>query len=185
MRRPCSIDGCEKPMKTRGWCGTHYERWRLHGDPVWAPPTPEARFWEKVRALPVADPNACWLWTASRYLGGYGQLWVDGRLVPAHRFAYELLTGPIPEGLQLDHLCRVPACVNPDHLEPVTQRENILRGEAPSAKHAIKTHCPHGHPFSPENTYVRPSGRACRACGRARGAARLARKRSERAEAGW
>lgn len=92
---------------------------------------------------------------------------VDGRTVPAHRFAYELLVRPIPPGLVLDHECRVRHCVRPDHLTPVTNRENILRGVGASARCAAQTHCPAGHPYDEANTYVRPNGhRDCRECGR-------------------
>lgn len=83
-----------------------------------------SRFW-----LRVHKTDDCWLWT-STLRRGYGRFWIaPGRFVPAHRFAYELLVGPIPEGLELDHLCRNPACVNPAHLDPVTHRENVRRGK--------------------------------------------------------
>ncbi len=160
-KRTCSIEGCERRHYGRGWCDMHYQRWRKHGDPLWAPPTPSARFWENVD---LEGPDGCWLWTGTTNGVGYGQLWVEGRRVYAHRFSYELLVGLIPAGLQLDHLCRVRHCVRPDHLEPVTRRENILRGEAPSARCAAKTHCPAGHEYSPENTYVYRGARQCRAC---------------------
>lgn len=92
---------------------------------------------------------------------------VAGRDMLAHRFAYELLVGPIPTGLTLDHLCRRPACVNPSHLEPVSLRDNILRGEGPVALGARVTHCPQGHPYDLFNTYIDPSGtRRCRTCHR-------------------
>ena len=95
------------------------------------------------------------------------------KLYLVHRLTYELIRGPIPEGLQIDHLCRVRACVNPNHMELVTQSENIRRGMAPSAINARKTHCYKGHPFSEENTYVSPKGeRYCRTCGVAREARR-------------
>lgn len=126
--------------------------------------TTEDRFWEKVEK---AGPDECWGWTAATYHNGYGSFWNGQRTMRAHRFAYERLVGPIPEGLQIDHLCRNPACVNPGHLEPVTRRENILRGEGITAQQARKTHCVHGHPFDEENTYVHPRGRTCRACNRA------------------
>jgi hypothetical protein len=123
--------------------------------------------------------SCCWLWTASTNKG-YGKFVVSTRVhVEAHRWLYEQLVGPIGPGLQLDHLCRVTRCVNPDHLEPVTQRENMLRGDGPSAVNARKTHCIHGHAFTPENTYVppkRPNGRDCRECMRRR-AAETARRR--------
>jgi hypothetical protein len=126
----------------------------------------EARFWAKVNVTPD-----CWEWTAALNVkeDGYGSFGGNGQIVLAHRFSYVLLVGPIPEGLTLDHLCRNRRCVNPDHLEPVTLRENILRGEGLTAKNARKTHCPSGHPYSGENLYVSPKGdRRCRSCRRER-----------------
>lgn len=109
----------------------------------------------------------CWVWQRFINPGGYGMLKIDGRTKVAHRDSYERLVGPIPEGLELDHLCRVRACVNPDHLEPVTGRVNILRGEGQGAKHARKTHCVHGHPLSGDNIWVSPQGwRRCLTCKR-------------------
>lgn len=108
--------------------------------------------------------KGCVFWTAATDGKGYGLFW-DGRLVRAHRWAYEYFKGPIPEGLQLDHLCRNRNCVNPAHLEPVTQRENLLRGTTLSAANFAKTHCPQGHPYSGANLYVKPNGgRDCRKC---------------------
>jgi hypothetical protein len=108
--------------------------------------------------------TGCWEWTATRNKKGYGVIW-DGKTRGAHRVAYELFVGPIPEGLQLDHLCRVRHCVNPAHLEPVTCRENLLRGETITAKRAAVTECPKGHKYSQANTYYRPDGcRECRLC---------------------
>lgn len=121
------------------------------------------RFIEKI-AWPE-DAEECWLWTASIHPTGYGQF----QLGRAHRVAYELRNGPIPDGLTLDHLCRVRNCVNPDHLEPVTRKVNILRGMGLSAQRARQTHCTRGHPFDEANTHIRPNGtRRCRACDRAR-----------------
>ena len=89
--------------------------------------------------------------------------------MPAHRYAYEELVGPIPEGLQLDHLCRNRSCVNPDHLEPVTCRENLRRGETLNAANLAKTHCPAGHPYAGENLSITAKGfRECIECGRTR-----------------
>lgn len=126
----------------------------------------------------IEEPEMhCWLWQRSKLTAGYGQV---GRGIPAHRVVYEELVGPIPEGLQLDHLCRVRACVNPGHLEPVTRRENLLRGESPAAKHARKTHCPKGHPFEGENLYVDPRGqRGCKTCRREQLRAFRSRSRSK------
>lgn len=99
------------------------------------------------------------------YPDGYGNFYYERHNVAAHRFAYELEVGPIPDGLQIDHLCRNRACVRPSHLEPVTQFENWRRGEAPSVTNALKTHCKRGHEFTRENTFVgREGGRFCNAC---------------------
>lgn len=118
------------------------------------------RFWSKVR--PAGD---CWEWTAAK-LQGYGRFHVRRTVqVAAHRWAYEYMVTEIPEGLELDHLCRNRACVNPWHLEPVTPRENTLRSANPCAANARKTHCSNGHEYTEENTYLRPEGhRMCRTC---------------------
>lgn len=118
------------------------------------------RFWAKVQ-----KSAGCWLWTASKNTHGYGQHAVGGHLLRAHRVAYELTVGAIPDGLTLDHLCRVRACVNPAHLEPVSMGENVRRGIGPTAKNATATHCPSGHHYDATNTYRDPRGsRRCRLC---------------------
>lgn len=106
----------------------------------------------------------CWEWTATRSEGGYGRYNHEGRLQAAHRVVWELLVGPIPKGHTLDHLCRNRGCVNPDHLEPVTMRENTLRGYGISAENARKTHCKNGHLFDADNTYYEGTWRRCKAC---------------------
>ena len=132
----------------------------------------KTRFFDRVSP----EPNSgCWLWTGNvtggKY-GGYPTLMEGGKnggkVIYAHRLSYEFRNGPIPPGLQLDHLCRVHCCVNPDHLEPVTFVENIRRG-VHSYKMAeilrARTHCPQGHPYAGHNLIVRKSGsRQCRAC---------------------
>lgn len=146
------------------------------------PPVPIA---ERLKAKTVLDEQTgCWLWTGQIGRRGYGQIGSgsDGRTLLTHRVSYELNVGPIPEGLTLDHLCRVRHCINPAHLEPVTARENILRGETLAAANIAKTHCPQGHPYSPENTYIYKGSRSCRICSRAK-SARHARVRKERQEA--
>jgi hypothetical protein len=121
------------------------------------------RFWGK--ADTSAGPDACWLWRASRERGGYGMFHLDGKKRLAHRVAYELAIGPVPEGLVLDHLCRTRDCVNPKHLEPVTFRENVLRGAGITAQCARKSHCLRGHPLSGPNLYLHSDGRReCRSC---------------------
>lgn len=124
----------------------------------------EQRFWSRV-TIP-SDPAGCWLWDhVNNY--GYGHLNTGTRRVHAHRYAYELLVGPIPDGLVIDHLCRDKACVNPLHLEAITQLENVRRGAAYWAAREMP-HCVKGHPRTPENTYVRPNGtQCCRVCKKA------------------
>lgn len=124
----------------------------------------ELRFFAKVEKT-----DACWLWTAAKNNMGYGVFSVGGSLVLAHRFSYERNVGPIASGLTLDHLCRVPLCVNPEHLEPVTHAENVARGEG-GKMWREKTHCPKGHPYEGYNLIVTKAGyRACRECNNERG----------------
>ena len=125
------------------------------------------RFVRKVRRL----PGGCWEWTGQPAWNGYGRFGLDGREIMAHRFAYEAVRGPVPTGLQLDHLCRNRICVRPSHLEAVTQKVNLQRGIGPalaSQRQLAKTHCPHGHPYTPENILrVHGNERRCRECQRA------------------
>lgn len=112
----------------------------------------------------------CWLFGGNISNFGYGIVYayLDGKkkTYRAHRVMYEAMVGEIPEGLVLDHLCRVRSCINPKHLEPVTSRENILRGVNLAAQNLRKTHCKVGHEFTPENTYLKPKGRECLICHR-------------------
>lgn len=114
--------------------------------------------------------NGCLEWTGSKDELGYGRVGRGGQgrgWIYAHVAAWVLFNGPVPDGLELDHLCRNPGCCNPYHLEPVSHRENCLRGQSPPARNAKKTHCVHGHEFTPENTRIKRSGkRDCRACDR-------------------
>lgn len=142
IKRPCSIPECNGSGRTRGWCDKHYKRWLLHGDPLREPLSVADRLWSKVDASGI-----CWEWTAYKNPKGYGHFYRAGRWEKAHRVAYELLVGPIPRGLELDHLCRNRACVNPDHLEPVTRKVNNLRGSSPTSYNARRTECAKGHPF--------------------------------------
>lgn len=127
---------------------------------------PIDRFNEKIQVT----ATGCHEWTAYRGHGGYGRFYLDGPAVMAHRWSYEYHVGPIPEGLVLDHLCRNPPCVNPEHLEPVTYAENTRRGIGPlvkKAQAASRTHCAEGHPFTPDNTYRDSKSRHCLTCKKA------------------
>jgi len=136
------------------------------------------RFWERVHKT-----DGCWLWTGALNDEGYGAVrGPNKKNTRAHRFAYEITVGPIPPGLTLDHLCRTRNCVNPAHLEPVTNKENLLRGEGWAAKNARKTHCVHGHEFTPDNIYTIPgrTWRECRKCRYINGARKVKRISEER-----
>lgn len=131
---------------------------------------------ERIRSLSKPVESGCWEWQAFRDEDGYGRVSTPTRgRFRAHRVSYEEFVGPIPAGLTIDHLCQNKACVNPEHLEPVTAVENHRRWAE------SRTHCKHGHEFSPENTYVwrNKDGevhRACRTCNRAAQARYAARK---------
>lgn len=142
----------------------------------------------------VDKGEGCWPWTGSITRKGYGRFNLKGRMEPAHRVAYLLFVGAIPAGLQIDHACHTAdrscpggdsclhrRCVNPAHLRPVTSAENTATGRTIAAMNAAKTHCKHGHEFTPENTYrisnKHGGGRACRTCIRAAARRYQARKK--------
>lgn len=165
---PCTIEGCDNVAKSRGWCWKHYDRWTRHGDPRkegprgdrrWSAPTdPVESFWSRVDRT-----TGCWYWIAYRTArGGYGKFNMGpGETTLAHRISYQWLIGPIPDGMVLDHLCVTPACVRPDHLEPVTVAENSRR----AAKSRLRTHCQRGHEIAGDNAYATSNGgRGCRTC---------------------
>lgn len=173
----CVADGCDRAATACGCCHMHYKRLRRWGDPnIRRPKKPaEERFWPKVDKdgpLPTVfrHRGPCWVWTGGKISTGYGLFHpTKGTHALAHRYSYELMVGPIPEGLHIDHLCRNPVCVSPRHLEPVTPGENTRRGLSISTFNALKTHCPAGHAYTPENTYrspSKPNGRRCRQCQR-------------------
>lgn len=165
MKRICSIPACQRPHAARGYCNVCYRQAikagiinviRPQGRSI------EERFWSNV----VEDPSGCWIWTGGKTRGGYGQFTPittgpEAKTWKAHRFAYDIMVGPIPDGLQLDHLCRVRHCVNPEHLEPVTAQVNTLRGIGVSALNAKKIRCP-----SCQGAYTLDAngGRKCNRC---------------------
>jgi len=128
-----------------------YPRWTINK---------EGRFWAKIRKT-----DTCWIWLGYKTELGYGRYWYGKKQVMVHRLAYELCVGNIPEGLELDHLCRNTSCVRPEHLEAVTHQENMLRGNGYSGRNAQKTHCNWGHPFKGSNLHLTPDGhRVCITC---------------------
>ena len=164
--KQCSIEGCLRAVRCKQLCSVHYDRKRKHGDPhftTYIANDDVARFWSK-----VDKSNECWLWLTATNLNGYGRFRLNGKTRLAHRVAYEFVVGEIPEGLQLDHLCRVRLCVNPAHLEPVTCLKNNHRGLS-GVSNRSKTHCPQGHAYDSSNTYVdKLNRRYCKACRKAR-----------------
>lgn len=163
MRNICSVPECESFVRGHGLCNMHLLRWQRHGDVNHRRPRRplEDRFWSKVVR---GGEDECWLWSGAIRSGyGFVNEGGRGRSLPAHRVSYELLVGPIPEGLTIDHLCRVRNCVNPRHLEPVTLSENVKR------KPPAPPFCPQGHEFTAENTARSTNGgRICRTCKRSR-----------------
>lgn len=168
----CRAPGCTVIPKTprRGMCESHYRRYMKYGDPSGGRPafaSDAERFWSKVDRR---GPDECWPFLGYLDPDGYGVFTVNHVNVRAHRYAYELMVGPIPDGLPLDHVkangCTRRDCMNaPAHLEPVTVFENTMRGDGPSAENARKTFCKRGHEFTPESTYTYSDGRrSCIPC---------------------
>lgn len=155
--------GLYKPLR-RGLCSPCYLRKARREPGVFVRQHQTAVALLEDRSMP--EPNSgCTLFIGRLSSDGYGQLYAEGSDHLAHRIAYQTYAGRIPDGLQLDHLCRNRACVNPMHLEPVTSRTNTLRGIGPAARNARLTECQRGHAFTPANTYVDPKGRrGCRLC---------------------
>jgi hypothetical protein len=190
----CSVALCERSAASRGWCHAHYMRWYETGDVRADEPLTryvrgaESQFrtyTDEAGPTPANRPDLgpCWVWTGRTTSLGYGYLREGGREVPAHRWAYEHFIGPIPDGLEPDHLCRNRACVNyARHLELVTHQINTLRGESPPAQFARREACKAGHRFTPENTFARSDGgRGCRTCDRARSRASYLKRKARAA----
>jgi hypothetical protein len=165
----CEIRDCDGPVVARGMCNKHYLRAKSAGEFV-----PARRFVDMDDYLHSHSVMAgnCWEWTSKRNARGYGCGRFGGKNLYTHRASYLEYVGEIPDGYHLDHLCRNPACMRPDHLEAVPPYVNYMRGISTPAKNKRKTHCKRGHEFTPENTrqvvtkYGR-QGRVCRACANA------------------
>jgi HNH endonuclease len=194
----CSVDGCKRPIYAKGWCNAHYNRNRLHGDPLGGGPSRslsiEARFKANIRKM----PNGCWIWQGAPSEQGYGSFTIrKGFHQRAHRWAYQMWVGPIPDGMTIDHLCHNAAagrgecaggptcihrlCQNPLHLEPVSNAENARRSPTSQGNvNRAKTVCKWGHEMTPENTMVTKTQRVCRAC-KARWARELNQRNRDKA----
>lgn len=165
----CEEADCDSEAKKRGLCEPHYYRAIKSGTLEIIRPLVlkdwRINFWKRVDK---DGPNGCWIWQGACDQHGYGSMTIDYKRHKAHRLAFELLKEPLIVGMVLDHLCRNPACVNPDHLEQVSQKENVRRGDAVwvnGLRNAQKTHCKNGHAFTSENTYrPKSGGRVCRKC---------------------
>lgn len=156
-KKSCRVPECSRSFFGKGLCRLHYHRkWRTGSTDD--PPSAEERAWARVRKTAT-----CWFWVGSIANNGYGVIRRKGTETRAHRYFYKLLRGEIPKGLVLDHLCRNRACVRPDHLDPVTNVENVMRGINPPAVNARRTHCKEGHPLT--QLY---GERGCLICKRAR-----------------
>lgn len=185
----CSITDCGGTVLARGWCNRHYTRWYETGSTSLGIRTRERgptasieeRFWAKVNKsggtpyltdeLSGSVSGQCWAWLSSKSTLGYGSIWDNSvkKNRMAHQIAWEIATGkPFPSGMVVDHLCRNPSCVNPEHLEPVTVAENTRRGLAPvksRQRAAMSVACKRGHTYTAESTYISKAGtRMCRIC---------------------
>lgn len=173
---------CDMAAISHGLCSNHYgQHVRKHGK--FPRQTPQERFWAKVDKngpVPEYKPELgpCWIWQGAPKREGYGEFHFEGRKQYAHRLSYQWSVRPIPDGLHIDHLCRVRICVNPAHLEPVTTLENTMRGDGPrltGERGRTLPKCKHGHEFTEENTLwsQRANGRwrrQCKQCARDRAA---------------
>lgn len=158
VKRLCEINGCDRWARTRGHCGKHQYRVERHGDPYWEPVAPPSLFWKRVRKT-----DTCWLWIGPLDAAGYGSVsFADTS--SAHRMAWVLSRGKIPDGLELDHLCRVRRCVNPEHLEPVTHAENMRRAAPFRLPPPRQLVCVRGHLLAEGNLLRRKARAGHREC---------------------
>lgn len=161
----CIIEGCARPNHSRGLCSSHEKRLKKYGNPLSGPPirpylldrSDLERFWARTGFW-----DGHYIWLGGRNAGGYGWFSIDAAPVISHRWIYEQEVGPIPEGLVIDHLCRIPACQNTDHMEPVSIAENVRRSPLTQLK---QSHCKRDHPLEDPNLYYASDGtRRCKRC---------------------
>jgi hypothetical protein len=159
--RTCSEPTCERTHRARGWCKEHYDQQRDRGLLIkLIRPDLQERILSRVDIRDEGYKTPCWISNRAAQPNGYTKIGINGVTWLTHRAAYTAFVGPIPDGLELDHLCRNVACCNPGHLEPVTSSVNVER------RAILVTHCKRGHPLSGANLYLRPDrkGRMCRIC---------------------
>lgn len=174
----CSVDECDRPVYGRGLCNMHYQRQKRHGStesltPMRGKPL-EERFWRL-----VDKTEDCWMWTGHKNPEGYGNFANKGVTWKAHRLAYTLVVGEIPEDMTLDHDCNNPPCVRPDHLQPMSRVDNVMKGNGACVRNRDKTHCKYGHEFIAGISHGRPC-RVCKVCEKLRTERRAAERRALR-----
>ncbi len=122
----CTVEQCDRRTEARGWCDKHYKRWRRYGDPLYVRQMKDGSLEDRLRHTGWSEDEGCWIWNGSKQPFGHGQLSYQGRILLAHRAAYMVWVGPIPDGLVVMHTCDVPPCINPEHLRCDTQYENMM-----------------------------------------------------------
>lgn len=168
-KRTCSIDGCDRTVRARGWCGAHYQRWSKAGDPLAGgrfKPQGTEPLEVRLRENITEAPNGCWEWTGNLNDSGYGVITAVNHgytMARVHRIMFERENGDIPDGMEVRHKCDNPPCVNPDHLVLGTHADN-MRDMAERGR-ALRETCKNGHPWTDEYVAYRPDGgRLCRVC---------------------
>ena len=169
--RTCSVTNCERPVRARGFCMSHYDWHRDRGLLAKLPkPTLQERILSRIDIRDEGYETPCWISNRAAQPNGYTKIGINGATCLTHRVAYEAFVGAIPDGLDIDHLCRNAACCNPEHLEPVTPKVNMHRMNQALGIGVAATHCKWGHELSGDNVYLRPDrfGRVCKTCRRQR-----------------
>lgn len=180
MTPQCKVPGCTKEAGTRGLCTMHYSRNRREALGV-ARPERYQVVDPLAKILSNIDVGFCWEWNRKLNNRGYGVTNVNKKRWYVHRLMWTLMVGPIPDGMEIDHMCRNRACCNPEHLDLVTGQVNTLRGVSPASSHAKRDECSYGHEYTAETMHVVRGARRCRICERRRDKERYERKKARAA----